>query len=147
MFEIKAEIIINRPIEMVFGFVSDNENDPQWCVPVLETVRVAGDKPAVGAKYKYVSEMMGPFKARGEFTITAFTPPTHVAWEGRTTVGSFKGSYRLESVNGGTRLVEANTFELKGLFRLMDSKMRQQLPLGYETQLQRLKTLLEAQNG
>jgi uncharacterized protein YndB with AHSA1/START domain len=40
VFETIAEITINRPIEEVFAYIADNENDPQWCVPVVETTRI-----------------------------------------------------------------------------------------------------------
>jgi carbon monoxide dehydrogenase subunit G len=50
MFRVSADIVIDRPPSVVFDFIADNENDPKWCIPVVETVRVSGEAPGVGAR-------------------------------------------------------------------------------------------------
>ena len=64
VFQTIAEITINRPIEEVFAYIADNENDPQWCVPVVETTRIAGAAPGLGARYTFASRV-GLMKVRG----------------------------------------------------------------------------------
>lgn len=142
MFETIAEITINRPINEVFDFISDNENDPQWCVPVVETTRIAGSAPGVGARYSFASQA-GLITLRGEFEITAFESPETIEWIGESSIVKFSGLYRLTSVAAGTRLEERTTFEPKGLLGLLEGIMRPQYTKTYETQLERLKQLLE----
>ena len=62
MFQTKAEIFINRSIEDVYKFIADNENDPRWCVPVIETDRIIGDAPGANTRYSFASKA-GLFKS------------------------------------------------------------------------------------
>jgi uncharacterized protein YndB with AHSA1/START domain len=81
MFEISTDVVINRPAEEIFNFIADNENDPQWCVPVVVTTRVFKDAPETGARYTFASKV-GIMNVKGEFEITGFEPPVRVEWPG-----------------------------------------------------------------
>jgi hypothetical protein len=142
VFQTVAEITINCPIEEVFAFVAENQNDPYWCVPVVETTRIAGTAPGVGARYTFASKV-GLMKLRGEFEITGFEAPEAIHWTGESSIVRFSGQYRLASTVAGTRLEERTTFEPKGLLKILQAIMIPQYTTTYETQLQRLKHLLE----
>jgi hypothetical protein len=43
---------IDLPVEMVFDFVADARNDPQWCPRVRWCKQINGDGPLVGARYE-----------------------------------------------------------------------------------------------
>jgi uncharacterized protein YndB with AHSA1/START domain len=90
VFQTVAEITINRPIEEVFVYIADNENDPHWCVPVVETTWIAGNAPGVGARYKFASKV-GLMKLRGEFEITGFEVPEAIHWTGESSIVRFSG--------------------------------------------------------
>ncbi len=144
MFEVKAEIQFNRPIEDVFAFIADNENDPKWCVPVVVTTRVSGEKPGLGARYTF-SSRVGPFKPGGQFEITAFEPNVSIGWRGTSTFGSFSGHYQLAAkADSVTHLEQSAAFEMKGIWRLFEPTMRPQFAANYRLQLNRLKRLLES---
>jgi uncharacterized protein YndB with AHSA1/START domain len=142
VFQTIAEITINCPIEEVFAYIADNENDPNWCVPVVETTRIAGKAPGVGARYAFASKV-GLMKLRGEFEITGFETPEAIHWTGESSIVRFSGQYRLESTAAGTLLEERCAFEPKGFIKLLQATMIPQYTITYETQLQRLKQLLE----
>jgi carbon monoxide dehydrogenase subunit G len=142
VFETISEITISRPIEEVFAYIADNKNDSQWCVPVVETTRIAGNAPGVGARYAFASKV-GLMKLQGEFEITGFEAPEFIKWAGESSVVRFSGQYRLESTAAGTRLEERAALEPKGLLKLLQAIMRPQYATTYETQLRRLKKLLE----
>jgi uncharacterized protein YndB with AHSA1/START domain len=146
VFETTAEITIDRPIEEVFAYIADNENDPQWCVPVVETTRVAGAAPGVGARYTFASRV-GLMKVRGEFETTGFEAPEAIRWSGKSAIVTFSGQYRLTPTATGTRLVERTAFEPKGGLKLLQAVMRPTYTTTYQTQLQRLKRRLEAGRG
>jgi uncharacterized protein YndB with AHSA1/START domain len=146
VFETTAEITIDRPIEEVFAYIADNEKDPQWCVPVVETTRIAGDVPGVGARYTFASRV-GLIKVRGEFETTGFEAPEAIRWAGESAIVTFSGQYRLTSTASGTHLVERTAFEPKGWLKLLQATMRPTYTTTYQTQLQRLKQLLEAGRG
>ncbi|MEZ4670715.1 MAG: SRPBCC family protein [Anaerolineae bacterium] len=142
MFQIESSITINKPIDEVFTFISDNENDPKWCVPVVETTRVVGDAPGANTRYTFASKA-DLFMLRGEFTILEFEPPIRVTWEGTSSVNRFSGAYSLEASEGGTLLTESATLEAKWFLRLMESSMSRQVEASVVKQLQLLKHLLE----
>ena len=143
MFELRTEILISRPVEEVFNFVADNENDPQWCIPVVETVRIAGDAPGIGAKYKFASKV-GLLEVGGEFETVEFKPLERIEWSGTSPFNDYTGYYDLQVDQGGTRLVEVVRFESKGIFKLFASRMNGQFQGNYDEQMRKLKQLLEA---
>ena len=142
MFKVSSEIFINRPIDEVFAFIADNENDPKWCVPVVETDRISGDAPGLNTRYSFASKA-GLFTMRGEFQINEFDPPKRITWEGKSTINRFEGEYRLEEENEGTRLIEESTFHAVGLFRYFESSMSRDIDKSIAKQLQNLKQILE----
>ena len=143
MFDVKAGISINQPVEKVFAFIAENENDPLWCVPVVETTRISGDEPRKGARYSFVSKA-GFMKLGGEFEITKFEPPLMIGWKGTSPLGSYVGHYQLEKKeDGSSYLEEFVTFTYRGIWRLMEGMHQRQFTSSYELQLNRLKQLLE----
>ena len=50
----EADIVIERPIDEVFAYVSDPLNDPEWCPTVREAQQVGGGSPVVGAEYRFM---------------------------------------------------------------------------------------------
>jgi uncharacterized protein YndB with AHSA1/START domain len=143
MFQVTVTTIINRPIEEVFAFIADNENDPKWCVPVIETKRIQGESPGANTQYSFVGDLGYFLKSRGELQILAFAPPKRITWKGQSTINRFEGEYLLQAEEGGTRLTEKSTIEARGLFRLFESSMQREVEQGYTKQLSNLKILLE----
>ena len=142
MFHIHAGAVINKPIEEVFAFVADNENDPQWCVPVIETTRIVGDAPGANTRYSFTSDG-GLLKLRGEFEITEFLPPSRIAWRGYSPFAHYEGYYALEEGEGGTRITTDIDFNNKILYRLLEGAMQKNFAKGYDEQFRQLKRLLE----
>ncbi len=101
MFDIKAEIMINRPIADVFNFVADSENDPQWAIPVIECIRVAGDAPGLGAQYTFISKaILG--KIRGRMETVVFQPPQQIEWEMKSSINSSRARFSFKTVDETT---------------------------------------------
>jgi len=145
MFEAKAEISINRSIEDVFNFIADNENDPKWCVPVIETDRIIGDAPGANTRYSFASKA-GLFTLRGEIQIIDFEPFERISWEGQSSINQFTGEYVLRTEGEGTHLIECAKFKAKGILGLMEKSMSREIQASLQKQLQKLKQLLEDQS-
>jgi uncharacterized protein YndB with AHSA1/START domain len=47
----EATTVIDRPIEQVFAFLADGENDPKFSPRVLEIAKTTDGPPGVGAVY------------------------------------------------------------------------------------------------
>jgi hypothetical protein len=47
----EATVVIDRPIEEVFAFLADGENDPKFSPRVLEIAKTTDGPPGVGTVY------------------------------------------------------------------------------------------------
>ena len=114
MFSSKSEIVIDRPIEGVFDYISHMENDPLWCPEVKRVTPVNDHPPGVGKTYEMMARPI-PQDQEGGYEITRFEPPTGMElklWQG-TSAGTT--TYELERVDGGTRLVYTTNVALSGI--------------------------------
>ena len=143
MYVIESTITINRSIENVFEFVADNENDPQWAIPVAECVRVGGGAPKLGAQYTF-SARTGPFLTKGEMETVVFEPPKRIEWQGQSLM-MWTARFGFVSVEGVSLLTAKTDFHGKGIFRLLEPLMRSPFKKSYDHQFQNLKRIMESQ--
>ena len=61
-------VIIGRPIEEVFGFLSDFENVPTWNYAIIETHKVSQGPVGVGTIYQQVRSV--PSRSEERFEVT-----------------------------------------------------------------------------
>src|SRR3954454_6828408 len=75
--------VVDRPIDEVFAFLADGENDKLFSPRVLE-IRKSTDGPVgVGPRSASTVKDAG-VKPRREFELTAFQPPTTIRWAERS---------------------------------------------------------------
>ena len=67
----EATVLINRPIEEVFAFLADGENDPKFSARVLEIAKTTDGPPGVGTVYASTVKDAG-MKTKREFKLTEF---------------------------------------------------------------------------
>jgi uncharacterized protein YndB with AHSA1/START domain len=72
----ETTVVIDRPIEEVFGFLADGENDPKFSPRVLETAKTTDGPPGVGTVYASTVKDAGMKTKR--FKITEFEAPTRI---------------------------------------------------------------------
>ena len=144
MITFETSIEIRRPVEIVFAFVSDSRNEPQWEATVKE-VRVTPDGPsAVGTQVTKVGSFLG-VKVEATNEITVLEPNRSLGFKGSAGPASLEGIFRFEAVGGGTRLSGTFQIEPGGLFKVAGPLFASQAKKQMEADLQRLKEVLEAQ--
>ena len=114
MFSSVSEVVIDRPMDLVFDYISHMENDPLWCPEVKRVTPLNNDPPGVGKTYEMMARPI-PQNQEGGYEITHFNPPTSMElklWQG-TSAGTT--TYQLEEVDGGTRLVYETNVKLSGV--------------------------------
>src|SRR5215204_89085 len=111
----EATVVIDRPIEEVFAFLADGENDPRFSPRVLEIARTTDGPPGVGTVYASTVKDAG-VKTRREFELTRFDPPTRIRWKETSTnlVTAPEGGYDLAPEGDGTRVTLFNVLEGHG---------------------------------
>jgi uncharacterized protein YndB with AHSA1/START domain len=118
--DFKATVVIDRPIEEVFAFLADGENDPKFSSRVLEMAKTTDGPPAVGTVYASTVKDAG-MKTKREFKLTEFEPPSRIRWAevSKNLVTAPEGGYDLAPEGSGTRVTVYNVLEGHGLGKLI----------------------------
>jgi uncharacterized protein YndB with AHSA1/START domain len=117
----EATAVIDRPIDEVFAFLADGENDPKFSPRVLEIKMTTEGPPAVGTVYASTVKDAGVTTQR-EFRLTEFEPPTRIRWSetSKNAVTAPEGGYDLEPAGEGkTRVTVHNVLEGHGFGKLI----------------------------
>ena len=111
---------IDRPVEEVFAFLADGENDPKFSPRVLEIAKTTDGPPGVGTVYSSTVKDAG-MKTKREFKLTEFDPPTRIRWTevSKNLVTAPEGGYDLAPDGEGTRLTFHNELEGHGVGKLL----------------------------
>jgi carbon monoxide dehydrogenase subunit G len=112
----EATVVIDRPIEEVFAFLADGENDPKFSPRVQEIAKRTDGPPGVGTVYASTVKDAGMTTKR-EFELTEFQAPTRIRWAERSknTVTAPEGGYDLAPEGSGTRVTIHNVLQGNGL--------------------------------
>ncbi len=115
-----ASVVIDRPIEEVFAFLADGENDTKFSPRVIEIAKTTDGPAGKGTIYKSTVKDAG-FKTKREFELTEFEAPTKIRWAERSKnlVTVPKGGYDLTPDGEGTKLTFFNEMEGHGLGKLL----------------------------
>ncbi|WP_203922821.1 SRPBCC family protein [Rugosimonospora africana] len=110
MARFSNDLLIQRPVDAVFAYLSDLENLPRWNYAIRQTRRIGTGPIGVGTVYRQVRTLPHPMEESLE--ITEFAPNRRLVIHGG--LGVFDGSltYLLEPTNDATRLI--NEIELTG---------------------------------
>jgi uncharacterized protein YndB with AHSA1/START domain len=116
----ESTVVIDRPIEEVFAFLADGENDPKFSPRVLEIAKTTDGPPGVGTVFASTVKDAG-VKTRREFKLTEFEPPTRIRWAevSKNLVMVTQGGYDLAQENSGTRVTIYNVLEGRGPGKLI----------------------------
>ena len=142
-----ATVTIDRPIEEVFAFLADGENDKRFSARILEIAKTTDGAPGVGTVYASTAKD-GPITAKHEFELTVFEPPAKIRWTERsrtTPVSVPEGGYDLERAGEGTRLTFFNVLAGRGLRgKLFEPLALKSARKGADAFVQSIKEAVEA---
>ncbi|MFF4562207.1 SRPBCC family protein [Streptomyces sp. NPDC001435] len=144
--QFEAEVEIDRPIEHVFEFLADGENDPKFSPRVLAIKKTTGGPTSVGTVYRSVVKDAG-MKTRREFRITTYSPPTRIRWEetSKNLITGAEGGYDLTPLpDGHTQLRVYNVLEGHGVGKLLEGIAVGAARKDADAFARRIKTAVEA---
>jgi len=144
MARIEINLVINRPIEEVFAFVSNSENLPRWRSTSLEVKKTSEGPLNVGSTFKGRFTFLGR-QFDGNVVVTAHEP--NRVFVSKMAEGPFplETGYTLESVENGTHITFVVNGEPGGFFKFAEPLVVSMAKRAYETDLQNLKEMMEAQ--
>jgi carbon monoxide dehydrogenase subunit G len=137
--------VIERPIEEVFAFLTDGENDPKFSPRVLEITKTTDGPPGVGTVYASTVKDAG-MKTQREFKLTAFDPPTRIRWAevSKNLITATEGGYDLAPEGNGTRVTIHNVLEGHGPGKLIAPLALRSARKGADDFAQAIKRAVEA---
>ncbi len=135
--------MIDRPVEEVFTYLSNPENNPQWEKAVVESTLLTNGPVRVGTKFREQVKLIGsPIELI--CTITEYEYPRAVAFK---TDPSKKVQYEarivFEFVGNSTRLTFKGLNQFGGFYKFLEPVMRGEMKKELDEELIKLKSLLE----
>jgi carbon monoxide dehydrogenase subunit G len=117
----EATTVIDRPIDAVFAFLVDGENDPKFSPRVQKIEKATDGPPGRGTVYKSTVKDAGMTTQR-EIELTEVEAPKRIRWAERSKnlVTSAEGGYDLEEAGEGkTSLHVFNELEGHGFGKVL----------------------------
>jgi uncharacterized protein YndB with AHSA1/START domain len=136
-------VTIRRPPDDVFAFLADFENVPRWNHAIESTTKTSAGPVGVGSTYRQIRSQ--PRRSEEGLEVTAFEPAAHLGVEGE--IGPFHArlDYRLEPVEGGTRLLNGVELEAaSALSKLLAPLAASRVKAAVAENLDSLRRILES---
>jgi uncharacterized protein YndB with AHSA1/START domain len=138
-------VVIECPIEEVFAFTADPNNDALWESTTLEAERTSEGPLGVGTTFRNTTKFLGR-RFDTSYELTEYEPPRKQCY--RVTTGPIPGvvCYLFEpSDEGSTRFTQTFEAEVGGFFRLAEPLVARAIRRQMEADMETLKDMLEAQ--
>ena len=142
MVKAEANIIINAPVEKVYGLLIDSEKLPEWMPLLVEVHDIQGN--GVGQKYKWTYKFMG-IKFEGTNEILEQVPNKKTVTKSKAGIDSL-WTWNFTEEGGGTKvdvLVEY-TIPIPVLGKFAENFVVKQGSRDVKHALETLKHMLEA---
>jgi uncharacterized protein YndB with AHSA1/START domain len=142
MIKVEKSIVINKPVEEVFSFVTGPDNYTKWQAGVEQVIE-GGPRNTVGSQFTEVRKFMGQ-EMRTTLQLTEFVP--NAKWAAKVVKGPvpYEVNMTFQSVDGGTKVTTSVDGEPKGFFKLAEGMVAGQLEKSLAEDAQKLKELVEA---
>lgn len=139
-------ITIDRPIEAVFDFLADGENDRKFSKRLLEITKTTPGPVGVGTVYRSKARDLGR-TAVHEIEITTFERPTTIRWRevSKGPVVLVDGGYALRDLDGATELTFHGDLEGRGPGKLLEAFVSSRVRAGFPAFAAAIKDAVEAE--
>lgn len=142
MVDVESSIVIDRPVEDVFAYVTDASKEPTWHTDVVEARQTSGGPIDAGTTFHY---RFRPFMgvAEGEAEVVRFERNRIEVLRAESGPRPMTSTitYRFEPTEGGTRFTRHVQIQPSGAMRLLQPLMRlkgRKLNSGYLSNLKRI---------
>ena len=148
MINIKLSILINRPTDQVWTYMTNVANAKHWMSGVIEARTISGGSMGVGLKVRKVQRICG-LLTDIIYDTTEYDPNKKIAY--KTLSGtmseflSYEASITLEFVKAGTKLVYRGQGSLHGFLRPAEPLFTFVMKRRFRKDFNTLKKLVETQ--
>ena len=146
MIEFDTTVRIHRAPDQVFSVLADFETYlARWAKGPVAAARTHGDG-GIGTHYT-VTARVGPAKVRSPYEVTDHDAPKHLGGNGVAGPVRFHEDYSLTEDGGVTVLTQSIRATPRGPFRLAERLLERQLRRLIASDLERLRSLVEAETS
>lgn len=142
MINFEHSIVINRPLDEVFSYLADNENETQWQAGLLESKKTSEGAIGVGTTGHDTRKFMGR-EIVTVWEVTEFESDRMYAFKVIKGPVPFVGAYRFTEDGNGTRVTITAKAEMSGISRLFEPMISRSGKKQYEGDFATLKRVLE----
>lgn len=146
MIKVETQVVVRRPGDEVFAYISNFENNPQWQSGQLEA-RITSEGPLrVGSTYDQVATFLGR-RIVSSFEILEYEPGYLV--KASSTAGSFPITFTrtVKPIEGGSEVRAVIEGDASGFFKLAEPLMARMVQRSVNADYQNLKRILEEDNS
>ena len=145
MAEFEASVVIDRPVEEVWKFISDWSNAPKWMPSALQVKQTSAGPLGVGTTIQ--SRWSSRLLSQGASRVSEYEPGRKITLE-NTSPRLIRGSsesFGLENVEGKTKLNSAWELKINGFYRLVEPLLVGRLRKSNEVMVSNVKRVLESE--
>ncbi|PWI47074.1 hypothetical protein CEE45_13550 [Candidatus Heimdallarchaeota archaeon B3_Heim] len=144
-----ATIMINRPIEKVFSFITDVQNNDRWVDGASETKLISEESVGIGSIFEGNYMYSGKTHEIG-YEVVNFSPPYQFGVKSTYGPFPFENLLDLKDVDGQTAItnnINAGSDHILTsiTFILLKPLLRRQMNKQMKKELDNLKTILESE--
>jgi len=141
MAKLEASVMIDRPVEEVWKFMTDLSKLPKWNTGVLEAKQTSSGPLGVGTTLQIRSSNMV-----GYARVVEYEPNRRAAFEYPS--GPLKGTMErssVENVEGKTRFTRTADLKFSGVYKLVGPFLTPRMKREYVASVGNLKRILESE--
>ena len=140
MFTYGSEIEVARPPIEVFSVLIDIGRWTEW-TDMRDMHHDQSGPIGIGSSGTFT--LPGPFRGPIRYKLTGLVPDRHVRYENSHPAFAWTAEYSLEPTDSGTRLATSGTFQLRGLWKILQPIIAREVGRGEADELARLKSTIE----
>jgi len=140
---IQSSVVINRPIEDVFGVLTDVEKAGSWLPGNVKEWWTSAPPHGVGS-IRRARVKVGWLTTENDAVVTVYEPPHRAALKGASKNAPFEGTFTFESVDGGTRVTSDIRLDLRGPAKLFGPMFVRWYAKSWDQGLVNLKRMMES---
>ncbi len=118
MARIEGEIVIGRPVDVVFDYVADQSNEPQYNPHMVRAEKITPGPVGKGTQFRSAAASMGR-TAEMLIEYTGYDRPTRLASVTTMPQADISYTLRFEPAATGTRMRWSGQVRPRGAFRLL----------------------------
>jgi carbon monoxide dehydrogenase subunit G len=141
MIEINGEIVVEKPVEAVFAFISDPTHTPRSQPDIVSTEVETPGPVRRGTRFRETMKM-GPWRLDSSCEVVEHEAPSRVTFEATGRVLRYACRFTFEPIPEGTRLRIAGTAGLAGWRRILEPMLGAGMRKAVPQQLARMRACL-----